>query len=89
MSNEIIEVEAKVKWFGAWCKKAVLDIWNFIIAFTQFLDDPNGKFSHKRIISLAAAILAIRQLLIGDRWGALGCALTSVILAVVSAITKT
>ena len=70
-------------------KKAIKAAWGWLMAWTQFLDDPKGKFSHKRLIALGAAVLAVRQLIIGDRWGAAGCAIVAVVLAVVSALTKT
>ena len=59
MSSEIKAVEAKVKWFGAWCKKAVQDVYAF--AYTEIgtvlkvAKDPVGKFSGKRVIALALA----------------------------------
>ena len=73
----------------AWIKKALQDIYGFFTSFFQFLDDKNGKFSHKRLIALAFATVAIRQLIIGDYWGALGAAVASIILAIVTAITGT
>ena len=70
-------------------KTAIQGVWKWVMTWTQFLDDPAGKFSHKRVIALAAAVVAIRQLIIGDKWGAAGSALVCVILAVISAVTKT
>jgi hypothetical protein len=68
-----------------WIKKA----WQWLMSFTQFLDGPNGKFSSKRLLALAFGAAAVRQLVIGDRWGALGAAVAAVILAVVTAATGT
>jgi hypothetical protein len=73
----------------AWLKKAISAAWKWLMSFTQFIDGPAGKFSHKRLLSVAAGVMAVRQLVIGDRWGAAGAALVAVILAVVSAVTKT
>jgi len=64
--------------------------WEYLLHFLDFLDDPrNGKFSHKRLIAVGAAVVGIRQLIIGDKLGALGCGITAVVLAVISAVTKT
>jgi hypothetical protein len=75
--------------------KAVYAAWNWLMSFTSFLDDPRStssgvaKFSHKRLMAVAAFVIAARQLIIGDKWGAAGSALTAIILAIVSAVTKT
>jgi len=89
MSEEIHEVELKIE--SGWKKVEgwISTAWGKIEAVFQFLDSPAGKFSHKRLIAVAAAILAVRQLVKNDPWGALGCAVVAVILAVISAITKT
>ncbi len=58
MSTEIKAVEVKVKWFGAWCKKAVQDTWSFIytevgMALSVAKVPDKSKYSGKRIIALA------------------------------------
>jgi hypothetical protein len=63
--------------------------WKWLENWTQFLDDASGKFSHKRLIALAFAVVAIRQLIIGDWFGAILAGAGSIALAIVSAITKT
>ena len=74
--------------------KAIVVAWKWFLNFTQFLDSPAGangvsKFSHKRLIALAFAVVCIRQFIIGDWFGGLLLGAGSIILAVVSAITKT
>jgi hypothetical protein len=73
----------------AWIKKTIAAVWKWIEAWTQFLDDSKGKFSHKRLLALAFGVVAIRQVIISDYFGAIILAAAAVILAVVSAITKT
>jgi hypothetical protein len=63
--------------------------WNFLSSLLQFLDGPNGKFSHKRLIALAASVVSIIELFRGNGLEAAGCAIVAVVLAVISAITKT
>jgi hypothetical protein len=75
-------------------KAAIKVAWMWLMSFTQFLDSPpdaNGqsKFSHKRLIALAFAVVAIRQFIINDWFGGLLLMAGSVALAIVSAITKT
>jgi len=69
----------------AWIKGA----WKWLESWTQFLDDKNGKFSHKRLLAIAFGAVAIRQLIIKDYLGALGSGVASVVLAIVSAVTGT
>jgi hypothetical protein len=69
-------------------------VWVWLMTFFQFLDSPadaNGrsKFSSKRLIALASFVIGIRQLIIGDPWGALGCGVLTLVLAVISAVTRT
>jgi len=82
----VIAAKKDIKTVWGWLSAA----WKWLMAWTQILDDPrNNKFSHKRVIALAAAVVAIRQLVIGDKWGAAGAGLAAVILGVVSAVTRT
>ena len=73
--------------------KAIVVAWKWLLNLTQFLDGPmvNGvsKFSSKRLIALSFAVVCIRQFIIGDWFGGLLLGAGSIILAVVSAITKT
>jgi hypothetical protein len=55
----------------------------------QFLDDKNGKFSHKRLLAIAFGAVAIRQFVINDLAGGVALIASAVVLAVVSAITQT
>jgi hypothetical protein len=85
--NAIIgPTEAKVE---AVVKKDVGMFWRFLESITQFLDGPNGKFSHKRLLAVAFGAVSIRQFIIGDWFGGVLTGSACIILAVVSAITKT
>src|SRR5271169_4683978 len=69
VANDVKKAETTAKkWFQV--------AWQWFWTVTQFLDSPmvNGvsKFSHKRLIAVAAAVIAIRQLVKNDPWGALG-----------------
>jgi hypothetical protein len=89
--NAIIgPTEAAVVKAENWFVKSARAVWTWLIAWTNFLDDPrNGKFSHKRLLSVAFGVVAIRQLIIADYWGAILSGIGSIVLAVVSAVTKT
>ena len=98
------DVKAIETWFeGTWFWRAVCASWRWLLHWLDFLDDPrNGKFSHKRLIALA---LTFNALYIFDRmmvsppttpFGVIfgtvvtgGQVLAAVILAIVSAVTKT
>jgi hypothetical protein len=73
--------------------KAIVVAWKWLLNLTQFLDGPmvNGvsKFSSKLLIALSFAVVCIRQFIIGDWFGGLLLGAGSIILAIVSAITKT
>ena len=80
--KEVQTVGAKI-W--AWVTTA----WGKVEAFFQFLDGPDHKFSHKRLLAVAFAVIAIRQFIIKDWFAGLLLLAASVVLAVVSALTKT
>jgi len=63
--------------------------WKFLSSLLQFLDGPKGKFSHKRLIALTATVLSIVELLRGNGIEAAACAIVAVVLAIISAVTKT
>ena len=89
------EVKTVETWFERtlfW--RAVRTSWRWLLTLTQFLDSPaqpgvGSKFSHKRLLALAFGVVAIRQLIIADYWGATLSGIGSIVLAVVSAVTKT
>ena len=85
--SDPVQVQKKAWYVVVW--EWVTTAWGKIEAFFQFLDGPGGKFSSKRLMALAAFVIAIRQLIIGDKWGAAGAAIFALVLAVVAAITKT
>lgn len=63
--------------------------WRFLSSLLQFLDGPNGKFSHKRLEAVIAFGIGVRQFVIGDQWGAAGFGAFSLVMGVISALTKT
>lgn len=80
--------EATTVW--TWLKTAIQDVWKWLMSFTQFLDDPrNNKFSHKRLIAVACTIVALRQFIIKDWFAGVILLGAAVILAVISAVTRT
>jgi len=54
-----------------------------------FLKDQGGKFSHKRLIALAFAVVCIFLLFHSEWWGAGISGAVVAVLAAISAITKT
>ena len=87
-------VEVEVQKAEAWISKAARAVYQWFMTWTQFLDSPQGsngtsKFSHKRLLSVAFGVVAIRQLIIGDYWGATLSGIGSIVLAIISAVTKT
>jgi hypothetical protein len=71
-----------MKAFWAWIVKAFNDLLGF-------LKDSSGKFSHKRLIALAFAVVGIFLLFHGEWWGAGISGSVVAVLAAISAITKT
>lgn len=63
--------------------------WKFLASLTQFLDGPNHKFSHKRLLAIAFGVVSLRQFIIGDWFAGILTAAVTVVLAVISAVTKT
>ena len=72
-----------------WIVKATRSAWEWLESFFQFLDGPNHKFSHKRLLALAFGVVSLRQFIIGDRFAGILTAAVTVVLAVISAVTKT
>lgn len=103
IQNIIGPVEAAVVKGEKWIVKALRAVWSWLMAWTQFLDDPRtNKFSHKRLIALALTFNALymfdRMMVsppatpFGVIFGTIvtgGQVLAAVILAIVSAVTKT
>jgi hypothetical protein len=96
MADEIKAVEqvastvaTDVKGFWKLVENWIATAWGKIEAFFQFLDGPNGKFSHKRLIAVACTVVALRQFIIKDWFAGVILLGAAVVLAVVSAITKT
>jgi hypothetical protein len=90
MSNEVEKVETQAVGFFKSVEIWISTAWGKVEAVFQFLDSPGqAKFSHKRLIAVACTVVAIRQFIKGDPFG--GCVLlgAAVVLAVVSALTKT
>ena len=66
--------------------KWVVDAFEVVLGFFK---DSTGKYSSKRLISVAFAIVAIRQFVIGDWFGGLMLAAAAVVLMAVAAFTVT
>ena len=81
----------------AWLIQAAKDAYSFVYTeagtVLKLLKDPAGKFSHKRILALAFGVAAIYLIVHPRGWldfiVAAGFAIAAVVLAGVSAATKT
>jgi type IV secretory pathway VirB2 component (pilin) len=51
----------------------VMKWWQYLLHFLDFLDGPTGKFSSKRLVLLATAVIGIREMFLGHDWHAVGC----------------
>ena len=78
-----------MKAIWSWIVQAVKDVWTFIWNVLGVLRDKDGKFSHKRLIALAFAVVGIFLLFHGEWWGAGISGAVVAVLAAISAITRT
>ena len=72
---------------GKWLVGAAESLWKFFWGLLGFLRDPQGKFSHKRLLALALGVVMIFLLLQKEFWGAGIAGTVTLILAAISAIT--
>ena len=63
-------------------KKAIKAAWGWLMAWTQLVDWPSGKFSSKRAVFILTAILGARELILQHEWRASGCGLVIVLLGI-------
>jgi hypothetical protein len=60
----------------------------FVVQALQVFKDAKGKVSWKRVSGSAAFVVGIRQLVIGDHFGAIVCLAYAAVIGIVAAITK-
>lgn len=74
-----------------WIRNAWVWFWTtiakFVLHVLQTFKDNAGKTSWKRVSSAAALGVGIRQLIIGDHFGALVCIAYAAVMGLIAAIT--
>ena len=71
-----------------WLKNAISLSWKWLMAFTQFLDDKNGKFSFKRGIAIAAFITSVLFAARGDWFTSAIYFLGAIAIIIITAVTE-
>jgi hypothetical protein len=88
----LVKDSATVKtWFEkTWLWKAITGIFRWIAMYPlQIIDDPKGKFSHKRLLALGFGVTSIILAFHGAWISSAIYVLAAIIIAVVSVVTKT